>query len=102
MSRFFKWALAVQIVGWAFLTASAQLPTCPLRPSPGSVVQDGLNVSSQNGTLTAALTLRNAADSLGFMHYCFDYTASNGSLVEAPTLRLNPGDTLSLSLSDQL
>jgi FtsP/CotA-like multicopper oxidase with cupredoxin domain len=102
MSRFFKWALAVQIVGWAFLTASAQLPTCPLRPSPGSVVQDGLSLSSQNGTLSLSLNLKNAPDSLGYMHYCFDYTAANGSLVEAPTWRLNPGDTLSLELTDSL
>jgi FtsP/CotA-like multicopper oxidase with cupredoxin domain len=102
MSRFFKWALAVQIVGSAFLTAFAQLPTCPLRPSPGSVVQDGLSVSSQNGVLSLSLTLKNAPDSLGYMHYCFDYTAANGSLIEAPTWRLNPGDTLSLDLTDDL
>jgi FtsP/CotA-like multicopper oxidase with cupredoxin domain len=102
MSRFFRWALAVQIVGYAFLTASAQLPTCPLRPSPGSVVEDGLNLSSQNGTLSVGLALRNAPDSLGFMHYCFDYLAPNGSMVEAPTLRLNPGDTLELGLFNQL
>ncbi|HTW58084.1 MAG TPA: multicopper oxidase domain-containing protein [Terriglobales bacterium] len=102
MSRFFKWALAVQIVGWAFLTAAAQLPTCPLRPSPGSIVHDGLSLSSQNGTLSAALTLRNAPDALGYMHYCYDYTAANGSLIEAPTLRLNPGDWLSLDLTDDL
>jgi FtsP/CotA-like multicopper oxidase with cupredoxin domain len=102
MSRFLKWAVAAQIVGWAFLTASAQLPTCPLRPTPGSVVKDGLSLSSTNGTLSLALTLKNAADSLGFMHYCFDYTAANGSLIEAPVLRLNPGDTLSLDLTDQL
>jgi FtsP/CotA-like multicopper oxidase with cupredoxin domain len=102
MSRFLKWAVAVQIVGWAFLTASAQLPECPLRPSPGSVVKDGLNLSSTNGTLSLALTLKNAADSVGYMHYCFDYTATNGSMIEAPTLRLNPGDTLSLDLTDDL
>jgi FtsP/CotA-like multicopper oxidase with cupredoxin domain len=102
MSRFFKWALAVQLVGWAFLTASAQLPTCPLRPSPGSIVQDGLSLSSTGGTLSLSLNLKNAPDSLGYMHYCFDYTAANGSLIEAPTFRLNPGDTLSLDLTDSL
>lgn len=101
MSRFLRWTAAVQVVGWA-LVASAQLPTCPLRPSPGSIVQDGLSLSSQNGTLSLALTLKNAPDSNGYMHYCFDYTAANGSLIEAPTWRLNPGDTLSLDLTDDL
>ncbi len=101
MSRFLRWMVAVQVVGWAVM-ASAQLPTCPLRPSPGSIVQDGLSLSSTNGTLSLALTLKNAPDSLGYMHYCFDYTAANGSLIEAPTFRLNPGDTLALDLTDDL
>jgi FtsP/CotA-like multicopper oxidase with cupredoxin domain len=102
MTRVFKWVVAVQIVGLAFLSASAQLPECPLRPSPGSVVKDATILSSTDGTLSLALTLKNAADSLGFMHYCFDYTTASKSLIEAPTLRLNPGDTLSLDLTDQL
>jgi FtsP/CotA-like multicopper oxidase with cupredoxin domain len=101
MRRVFKWALAIQMIGLAFLTASAQLPKCPVRPSPGSVVLDPLSVSSQNGTLALTLTLRNAVDSLGYTHYCFDYSTASG-LVEAPTLRLNPGDTLSLDLINQL
>jgi len=83
------------------LTASAQLPQCPLRPSPGTVVQDGPSLSSQNGVLSLALTLRNAADSFGYMHYCFDYMSATG-MVEAPTLRVNPGDTLAIDLTDNL
>lgn len=101
MRRVFKWMLAVQVVTFAFLTASAQLPNCPVRPSPGSVVLDPVNLYSQNGELSLGLTLKNAPDSLGYMHYCFDYTTSKG-LIEAPTLRLNPGDTLTLDLTNQL
>ena len=101
MRRFLKWAFAVQLIGWAFLTASAQLPQCPLRPNPGSVVLDQLSLSSQNGALSLGLTIQNAADTYGYMHYCLNYTTSNG-IVEAPTLRLNPGDTLTLDLTDQL
>jgi FtsP/CotA-like multicopper oxidase with cupredoxin domain len=101
MRSYFKWALAIQLVGWAFLTASAQLPTCPLRPNPGIVVQDQLSLSSQNGALNLGLTIQNAADTYGYMHYCLNYATSNG-IVEAPTLRLNPGDTLTLDLTDQL
>jgi FtsP/CotA-like multicopper oxidase with cupredoxin domain len=101
MGRLVKWALAVQVVGLAFLSASAQLPNCPLRPTPGSVVTDTLSLLSQNGALNLALTLRNGVDSQGFTHYCFDYNTTSG-MIEAPTLRLNPGDTLTLDLTNQL
>ena len=101
MRSLLKWTLAVQIVGWAFVSASAQLPQCPLRPNPGTVVLDQLSLSSQNGSLSLGLTVQNGADAFGYMHYCFDYMTSSG-MVEAPTLRLNPGDTLTLDLTDQL
>ncbi len=101
MCRFLKWAFAVQLVGWTFLTASAQLPQCPLRPDPGNVVLDQLSLSSQNGSLSLGVTIQNAADAFGYMHYCLNYATSTGT-VEAPTLRLNPGDTLTMDLTDQL
>ena len=101
MRRFAKWALAVQVVGLAFLSASAQLPNCPVRPNPGTVVADALSLSSQNGVLQLGLTERNGVDALGYTHFCFDYATSTGN-IEAPTLRLNPGDTLSLDLTNQL
>ncbi|MGA2745360.1 MAG: multicopper oxidase domain-containing protein [Candidatus Sulfotelmatobacter sp.] len=101
MRSFLKWTLAVQLVGLAFVSASAQLPQCPLRPNPGTVVLDQLSLSSQNGSLSLGLTIQNAADAFGYMHYCFDYAGSGGT-TEAPTLRLNPGDTLTLDLTDQL
>jgi len=101
MRRFAKWALAVQVVGLAFLSASAQLPNCPVRPNPGTVVADALSLSSQNGVLQLGLTERNGVDALGYTHFCFDYATSTGN-IEAPTLRLNPGDTLNLDLTNQL
>ena len=102
MRRFLQWALAAQMIAGAFLTASAQLPNCPLRPNPGSIVVDAPSLSSQSGSLALGLTIQNAADAFGYMHYCLNYQTSTGSTVEAPTLRLNPGDTLSLDLTDQL
>jgi len=101
MRRFLKWGFAVQFIALAFLSASAQLPRCPLRPNAGSVVLDPPALSSQNGALSLDLTMRNAVDALDFMHYCFDYMSSTG-LVEAPTLRLNPGDTLTINLTNDL
>jgi FtsP/CotA-like multicopper oxidase with cupredoxin domain len=101
MRNLFKWIVAVQMVGLGVGTAAAQLPNCPLRPTAGSVVLDAMSLSSQNGALSLALTERNGADSTSIMHYCFDYSTANGD-VESPTLRLNPGDTLTLDLTNQL
>jgi FtsP/CotA-like multicopper oxidase with cupredoxin domain len=47
------------------------------------------------------LTLRNAPDQYGFMHYCYDYR-DGGHLIEAPTLRLKPGDQLLLNLTNSI
>jgi FtsP/CotA-like multicopper oxidase with cupredoxin domain len=102
--RKIKWAIAVQVVVcvcFAAETAWAQLPNCPLRPSPGNILVDQPSLYSQNGTLQLALTLRNAPDQQGYMHYCFDYDSGNGT-IEAPTLRLNPGDTLILDMTNQI
>jgi len=83
------------------VAASAQLSPCPLRPAPGSPVVNPLNLYSQNGTLKLDLTLKNGTDLYGFMHYCYIYMYQ-GQQVEAPTLRLNPGDQLILNLTDSI
>src|SRR5208282_4006691 len=100
MRRVVKYILLGQFVALALLTAAAQT-NCPSRPVPGTVVLDPLELSSQNGALQLGLTMRNGADSLGYMHYGVEYSAPSGK-VEAPTLRLNPGDTLTLDLTNQL
>jgi FtsP/CotA-like multicopper oxidase with cupredoxin domain len=91
----------VPMIALASLTASAQLPNCPVRPNPGTVVTDALSLSSANGALSLGLTIKNAADTFGYMHYCLNYSTTNGD-VEAPTLLLNPGDTLNMDLTNQL
>jgi len=106
MLRFFwcgfvRLMFAVSFFAGAFVGASAQLPQCPLRPNPGTVVQDALSLSSQNGQLSLALTMRNGVDSAGFTHYCFDYNSPSG-MIEAPTLRVNPGDTITIDFTNQL
>ncbi len=83
------------------VSASAQLPICPARPQAGTLVQNPVDLYSQNGVLTVDLTLQNALDGNGFMHYCYNYMYQ-GQLIEAPTLRLNPGDQLILNLTDNL
>ena len=80
--------------------ASAQT-ICPLRPSPGTPVENPLDLYSQNGTLTLDLLLQNQKENDGYMHYCYVYLY-NGTAIEAPTLRLNPGDHLVLNLTDNI
>ncbi|HEX8816309.1 MAG TPA: multicopper oxidase domain-containing protein [Terriglobales bacterium] len=84
-------------------TAAAEdnaLP-CPLRPNPGSVVQDALTLSSQNGVLNAALVMRHSIDHNGFNHFCYDYQTANGE-IESPTLQLTQGDHLHLNVTDRI
>ncbi len=70
---------------------------CPTRPAPGSTVTDPLNVYSQSGVLTTNLTIEDYLSS-GFILYCYAYQTG----VEAPTLNVNPGDTVNLSLTNQI
>lgn len=81
------------------LGAAAQM--CPPRPAPGTPISNPLDLYSQNGTLTLNLDLRSEVGSTGFTHYCYVYL-NNGVAVEAPTLRLNPGDRLVLNFTNNI
>jgi FtsP/CotA-like multicopper oxidase with cupredoxin domain len=74
---------------------------CPARPQAGTVVNNPFAISSQNGALTAKFTMAYSVDQEGYSHYCYKYDAF-GQIVEAPTLRLNPGDTLNLEVLDRI
>jgi FtsP/CotA-like multicopper oxidase with cupredoxin domain len=78
---------------------NAQISWCPARPSAGSLVSNPLDLYSQNGVLKAAFTMRSTLAT--HLEECFIYQSSNGA-VEAPTLRLNPGDQLTLDLTNRL
>jgi len=86
------------VCGVAAINASAQLPVCPSRPQPGTFISNPLDLYSQNGLLTVDLKLQNSTDEFGFMNYCYVYMYQ-GQPIEAPTLRLNPGDRLVLNLT---
>ena len=77
------------------------LAQCPNRPAPGSVVKDALNLSSQNGVLKVDMAISHSVDQFGYTHYCYVYDTGSG-IVESPTLRLNPGDTLILGLKNHI
>jgi FtsP/CotA-like multicopper oxidase with cupredoxin domain len=95
--RLFAWAL---LLGTACLGGSlAHGATCPQRPQPGSIVNNPLALYSANGVLTAAFTLR--SEVTNYLEECYIYQSTGGA-VEAPTLHLNPGDQLDLSLTNRL
>ncbi len=97
--RVAKLLLLVLLCGLSSLSGVAQ---CPSRPNPGTVVKDALTLSSKNGVLQAGITLRHSVDDGGYTHYCLDYKTDKGEEVEAPTLRLNQGDTLMLNIKDRV
>jgi FtsP/CotA-like multicopper oxidase with cupredoxin domain len=76
-----------------------QAQVCPVRPAAGSVVVDPVLLSSQNGALTLNLTMVNSLDASGVMEYCYLY-GNNGA--EAPTLMVNPGEVLTINLTNHL
>lgn len=88
---------AVMFCGFASLAAAQ----CPPRPQPDSVLSDALSLYSQNGTLNAAFTMGHSVDQFGYTHYCYKYQGPAG-VVEAPTLRVNPGDTLLLNITNDI
>lgn len=96
-----KSMLLVVICAIALTSAWAQPPVCPQRPLPGSLVANPVDLFSQGGSLTVNMTLQNQQGSDGFMHYCYSYMYQ-GQQIEAPTLRLNPGDNLILNLTNNI
>ncbi|HEY2461271.1 MAG TPA: multicopper oxidase domain-containing protein [Candidatus Acidoferrum sp.] len=71
--------------------------TC-LRAPEGSTVAEPADLRSQNGLLKVALSFRSDQDTNGQTRYC--YIATDGA--QAPNLRLNPGDTLILTLKNEI
>ena len=91
----------IALFSLAAIPVQAQLPVCPDRPKPGTVVQNPVDLYSQNGVLKVDLTMQNALGLDGLIHYCYAYMYQ-GKLIEAPTLRVNPGDQLILNLTNNL
>ena len=68
------------------------------RFTTGSVVSAPPELKSQNGVLEVTMNFLTATDSQGLVRYC--YVTSTG--LEAPTLRVNPGDTLIIHFENDL
>jgi FtsP/CotA-like multicopper oxidase with cupredoxin domain len=76
--------------------ALAQSDPCP-RPAQGSVIVNPPDLYSQNGVLKVTLNYYTTVDQWGRTLFC--YVDPQGD--EGPTLHLNPGDTLDLTLSNR-
>jgi len=98
MGSVLKCLVTIAICGFCLQNCLAQ---CPPRPAPNTVLNDAPSIYSQNGTLTAGLTLGYSVDVSGYTHYCYQYITPTG-VAEAPTLRVNPGDQLLLSITDAI
>lgn len=68
------------------------------RATVGSVATEPLDLRSKDGILRVSLAVRNSFDSNGHMRYC--YVDDHGH--QAPTLRVQPGDTLVVSLKNEI
>jgi FtsP/CotA-like multicopper oxidase with cupredoxin domain len=79
------------------LYAQAAPEACP-RPLPGSVISEPADLRSHNGVLKVELTAHNAKQRDGSTRYC--YIDENGAA--SPTLRVNPGDLVILTLKNDL
>jgi FtsP/CotA-like multicopper oxidase with cupredoxin domain len=75
---------------------AGQTDPCP-RPAQGSVITDPPDLYSQNGVLKVTLNYYTTVDQWGRTLFC--YTTPQGD--EGPTLHLNPGDTLDLTLANR-
>jgi FtsP/CotA-like multicopper oxidase with cupredoxin domain len=93
--------LAIAACGMSLGVVMAQTQDCPARPSPNTVVKNPLDLSASRGELKVPLTLHSREMMELPLKVCYVYEAGSAS-VEAPTLRLDPGDQLELSLTDRL
>jgi FtsP/CotA-like multicopper oxidase with cupredoxin domain len=69
---------------------------CP-RPKQGSEITSPPDLYSQNGVLSVALNYYTTVDNWGRTLFCYE---TPGGL-EAPTLHVNPGDTLEIQFSNK-
>src|SRR5437764_9559584 len=69
---------------------------CP-RPQQGGEITSPPDLYSQNGVLSVALNYYTTVDQWGRTLFC--YTTSEG--LEAPTLHVNPGDTLKIQFTNK-
>src|SRR5258705_3806014 len=98
--RFARPRLAIAAVLAACSLALGHLPAAAQcqRMTPGSVVQDPENLYSIAGSLRVHFTYQRGMDVYGNPTFCF----INDDGQQSPTLHVKPGDTLILTLTNEL
>ena len=79
------------------IAIAADKGACP-RPDSGTEVLPPPDLTSSKGALNVALEYHTSVDFAGRTLFCF--TTSDGR--ESPTLHVNPGDTVTLALTNEL
>jgi FtsP/CotA-like multicopper oxidase with cupredoxin domain len=92
-------AIALTAIGLLLpnLALAADGGVCP-RPDPGTEVLPPPDIYSSGGVLNLALNYQTSVDSAGRTLFCF--TTADGA--ESPTLHVEPGDTVTISLTNKL
>jgi FtsP/CotA-like multicopper oxidase with cupredoxin domain len=94
----FRILAALLVTSSAAIHAQNMLKEPCGRPAPGSVVEEPADLRSSNGILEVELTFENYAGPDRRVRYC--YVTTGG--IEAPNLRVKPGDLLILHLRNNL
>ncbi len=92
---FFGLCVALLLPGHAL--AQGKADPCP-RPVAGSVVAQPPDLFSKNGVLQVHFNYFTEVDDQGRALFC--YVTSSG--LESPTLHVNPGDTIKISLTNKI
>jgi FtsP/CotA-like multicopper oxidase with cupredoxin domain len=90
----------IVLVGIAASPLHAQSATADVcaRPKVGGTVAEPADLRSVNGELRVRFFFRSEVDAAGLVRYC--YVTENGE--ESPTLRVRPGDSLVISLKNEM
>src|SRR5579864_4237901 len=104
--RNFQRSLLCTLIGAAILvmsplcafgqTAVARVNTTCTRFSPGSTIHQPPALFSSNGVLNVQFSYQASTDSIGRQTFCF-VTPSG---IQNPTLHVNPGDTLNITVTN--
>jgi FtsP/CotA-like multicopper oxidase with cupredoxin domain len=89
--------LLIAVGLWNRCAAAAPAEVCP-QPRVGSAANQPAEIVSAGGLLHVELRFRSDVDADGRRRYC--YVAADGKI--APTLRVNPGDWLEVSLKNEI
>jgi FtsP/CotA-like multicopper oxidase with cupredoxin domain len=105
-SCFTRWPVVCGLILFAFLPVRAfgQAAPTPVAPVPnpcprlaaGGVVHNPPALYSTNGVLSVRFSYQQTTDSVGRLLHCF----MSDTGIEQPTLHVNPGDTLNITVTN--